>query len=425
MGVIMVDHTQTVESKSTLRGYPIFVMGLCACFLFYKYVLQIYPSVITDELMRDFQLTGAGLGNLAATFYYAFMVAQLFVGVLLDKFSARWLTASAIFSCSLGVFLFSQTSSLLEAELSRALMGIGVAFATVAYMKLAAAWYSPRQYAFVGGLLATAAMAGAVFGEAPLALFIHSFGWRYCLAIVGFSGFVLAALFALVVRDAPPSLRHERVVSSTPVSLKESLQVFASKQNWLLTFYSGLAFSPIAVFGGLWGNPFLQQAYNLNKSQSAFLVSLVFIGLGIGSPLLGILSDRLQERRKVMMYSTLCSAVAISLVLYWQTIPITLLAVFLFIFGFALGAFMLVFTIGKELNSLRLTATVVAMINMSDAVLDAITEPAIGKLLDINWDGKIVNGVHYFSLHSYHIALGVLPIYLIIAALLLVWVKQK
>jgi len=135
----MVDHTQTIQSKTALRGYPVFVMGLCACFLFYKYVLQIYPSVITDELMRDFQLTGAGLGNLAATFYYAFMIAQLFVGILLDKFSARWLTASAIFACSLGVFLFSQTSSLLEAELSRALMGVGVAFATVAYMKLAAA----------------------------------------------------------------------------------------------------------------------------------------------------------------------------------------------------------------------------------------------------------------------------------------------
>lgn len=86
---------------------------------------------------------------------------------------------------------------------------------------------------------------------------------------------------------------------------------------------------------------------------------------------------------------------------------------------------MLVFALGKELNSISLTATVIAMINTSDGVLTSITEPAIGKLLDLKWDGTIVNGVHSFSLSSYHLALSVIPIYLIIAALLLLWVKEK
>ena len=60
--------------------YPAIVICLCAGFQFYKYVLQVYPSIITDQLMREFQLTGAGLGNLAAAFYYSFIVVQLFVG---------------------------------------------------------------------------------------------------------------------------------------------------------------------------------------------------------------------------------------------------------------------------------------------------------------------------------------------------------
>lgn len=408
-------------SQRKILSYPILIISLCAAFLFYKYILQIYPSIITEQLMREFQLTGAGLGNLAATFYYAYMATQLFVGIILDKYSTRWLTSAAIFSCALGVFLFSQAHALLAAQLSRALMGVGVAFATVAYMKLASAWFPPRQYAFVSGLLATAAMAGAVFGEAPLALLINQAGWRYCLYITGIAGFILSFLFIVMVRDAPASFQSHK----SHLSLEEIFSVFKNKQNWLLTLYGGLAFSPIAIFGGLWGNPFLEQAYHLSKTQSASMVSLVFIGLGLGSPIVGMLSDRLENRRWVMIISTLLSCLCVCLVLYCHPMATALLGILLFIFGFGLGAFMLVFAIGKELNPLTLTATVIAMINTSDAVLDGLTEPAIGKLLDLNWDGKIVNGVHYFSLHSYHIALTVLPLYLATAALLLLWVKER
>ncbi|MEO8964217.1 MAG: MFS transporter, partial [Gammaproteobacteria bacterium] len=330
----------------------------------------------------------------------------------------------AIFTCALGVFLFSQSHTLLYAQLSRAMMGAGVAFATVAYMKLASAWFAPRQYAFVGGLLATAAMAGAVFGQAPLALIINSLGWRQALLIVGLVGFAAALLFAIIVRDSPESSKPLLLKKETHITFNDVMQVFTNKQNWLLTLYGGLAFSPIAIFGGLWGTPFIMQAYDLSNTQAASMVSLVFIGLGIGSPLLGILSDRIGDRLNVMFYSTLISCLFICLVLYCHPLPTWIVGTSLFIFGFGLGAFMLVFAIGKEINSIRLTATVIAMINASDAILDAITEPAIGKLLDIHWDGKIVDGVHYFSLHSYHFALSVLPAFLVIAALLLLWVKK-
>jgi len=414
----------TKLNPSTKRFYPLLVISLCALFLFYKYILQIYPSIITDQLMQEFHLTGAGLGNLAATFYYTYMIAQLIVGVLLDKYSTRWLTASAIFSCAIGVFLFSQADSVLAACLSRGLMGVGVAFATVAYMKLAAMWFPPRQYALIGGLLATAAMAGAVFGQAPLSWLINQSSWRACLSIAGIIGFILAFLFALLVRDKSESIHH-KVPVNHPIALSEILEVFKNKQNWLLTFYSGLAFSPIVIFGGLWGNPFVVQAYQVSKTQAASFVSLVFIGLGIGSPVIGFISDRLNHRRWIMLISTFLSCIAISLVLYAHPMPLWILSGLLFSFGFFLGAFMLVFTIGKELNKLTLTATVIAMINMSDALLDAITEPGIGKLLDLTWDGKMMDGVRFFSLSSYHFGLSVLPIYLFVATLILFWVKDR
>lgn len=412
----------TQKETRSFFTYPVLVICLAAGFLFYKYVLQIVPSIITDQLMQEFHLTGAGLGGLAAIFYYAYMITQLFVGFLLDKYSTRWLTAAAISICALGALLFSQSETLLMAGMSRALMGVGVAFATVSYMKLAAVWFPTTQYAFVGGLLTTAAMAGAVFGQAPLAWLIEQFSWRYCLSIVGMVGFGLSVLFCFLVRDTPNLPQPKRVASS--FSFKEISQVFKSKQNWLLTLYSGLAFAPVAVFGGLWGNPFLEQAYHLSKTEAASMISLVFVGLGLGSPLLGLLSEHLNSRRTIMLVSTLVSCLAITLIVYCHPLSAGCLSALLFVFGFGLGAFMLVFAIGKEINNLALTATVIAMINTSDALLDALTEPFIGTLLDMSWDGTIAHGVHQFSLHSYHMALAVLPIYLLMAALLLLWLKE-
>lgn len=414
--------TSLTKKETQFLAYPVLVVCLAAGFLFYKYVLQVFPSIIAEELMQQFHLTGAGLGWLAATFYYAYMITQLFVGLLLDRYGTRWLTTGAIFTSALGLLLFSGSQTIFMAGMSRALMGIGVAFATVSYMKLAAIWFPPKQYAFVSGLLATAAMAGAVFGQAPLAWLISQLGWQYCLSLVGLAGFALSFLFFWVVRDRPDFFQQKTAPSS--FSLKEISQVFKSKQNWLLTLYSGLAFAPVAVFGGLWGNPFLEQAYQLSKTEAATMISMVFIGLGLGSPLLGFLSDRLNNRRTVMLAATLLSCLALTLVLYCHPLPTGVLSALLFLFGFGLGSFMLVFAMGKEMNALSLTATVIAMINTSDAVLDALTEPFIGKLLDMGWDGKIAHGVHQFSLHSYHIALSVLPVYLIVGAIVLLWLKE-
>lgn len=409
----------------TNKKYPILVISLCACYLFYKYVLQIYPSIITDQLMREFDLSATGLGYLAATFYYTYMVTQLFVGVLIDKYGTRWLSSAAIFCCAFGVLAFSMSNTLTTAALSRGLMGFGVAFATVAYMRLAAGWFPPRQYAFISGLLVTAAMTGAVFGQAPLSYAVNILGWRECLLLIGVAGFILTLLFVFFVKDAPATVHHGDIIEGYRLEFKDVLRVLKSKQNWLLTLYNGLAFSPIAIFGGLWGNPFLEQAYQLSKTEAASMISLVFIGLGLGSPLLGMFSDYLGHRRDVMIVSTLIGCAAISLILYCHPMPTFLLATLLFVFGFSLGCFMLVFTIGKELNPHFLTATIISMINTSEPVLNGITEPGIGKLLDLTWDGTVVNGIHVFSLQNYHLALSILPIYLLIAPLLLLWVKKQ
>jgi MFS family permease len=410
--------------KRTANFYPILVIFLCAAFLFYKYVLQVYPGIITPDLMREFSLDGAGLGNLAANYFYAYLITQLFVGVLMDKYSTRLLGAIAIIAGAIGALIFAKTYSLYMAEFGRLLMGFGTAFATVCYLKNTAVWFKPEHFAFVSGLLATAAMLGAIAGQTPLALLVEHFSWRTTIWYVGIFGLALGLLFFLLVRDGKPTnallahLKHG-------VSWQDIASVVKNKQNWLLTFYSGLIFTPLAVFGGLWGNPFLVAVHHLSTRNAATVTAAAFLGMGLGAPILGLVSDYLNQRKKVMMIGTLIAAVAIGIVVLTSDLGLIPLVILLFVFGFGIGAFMLCFAVGKEANPLALAATVVSMINLGDPIFGSFTEPLIGHLLDLGWHGEMLNGIRVYSAMDYRIALGLLPLYLIAAALCLRWVKGK
>lgn len=417
--------TLTASSHS-LRA--ILVMALCASFLFYKYILQNFPSVMAGQLMESFHLQGLGLGVLSGVYFWTYLIVPLFVGIILDHYGTRWVTSLAIFTCALGIFIFSQSEQLNTAIIGRALTGVGVSFATIAYFKLAAVWFDKKHYALLASFVVAAAMVGAVCGQMPLAWLMQQVGWRHSLVDLAWLGIALGFLFLIYVRDKPVSTinqamsTHDDESDNSASVWQNILLIINNKQNWLLTAYGGLAFSPVVIFCGLWGNPFLQQAYHLDKLTSSTLISIVFVGLGIGSPIFAMATQWVKSRCALMGYSTLLSALALTLIIYVHPMPIWLLGVLLFSFGFNLGAFSIVFVIGKESNPLFLAGTVISLINASDALLDAITEPLIGVILDIF--GKIGH-THEFSLASYHLALGILPIYQIIGAWMLKYVKDE
>lgn len=404
--------------------YPWIAITVSAFFLFYKYILQVYPGIMQNDLMRAFHVQGAGLGNLAAIAFYSYVITQLFAGVLLDKYSPRYLSAIALAIAALGTYLFSVANTFAMAAFGRALMGVGIGFATVSYMKVAAMWFRANQFAFVGGLLATAAMLGAMFGEAPLSLIVDYEGWRMSLFLCSLLGFLIAILFVVVIRDKHTSEAFEHHGPSGRITLNDVLNVLCKKQNWLLMFYSGLAFSPVAVFGGLWGNTFLQQLHHLGRTGSATLIMMIFAGLALGGPLLGLISDFIQNRRKVMFAGCFLSLVTLTMVIYIDSLPIWSIVALLFLYGFGTGAFMLGFAVGKEINKVLLAATVIGLINTGDAIFGAATDPIVGKFLDGGWRGQLLNGVHYFSIHDYQHAFLILPVYLSVACILVFFVKE-
>ncbi|MFI4918770.1 MAG: MFS transporter [Legionellales bacterium] len=403
--------------------YPWLVWTIAAGFFFYKYLVQVSPSVMTQDLMQTFKVNGAGLGNLSAFYFYAYLCMQVPVGIMLDKYSPRLLTTAAIFICSISTFIFSQTNSLEWACISRALMGAGAAFSAVSCFKLAALWFAPKRFAFVSGLFMTAAMMGAVGGQMPLSLLVQYAGWRMALQVVSIIGMVLAVIYFIVVRDKASSNKVPSSISQQPVQQRLK-QILRNDQAWLLSIYSGLAFAPVSVFGGLWGVPFLEKAHDLSVTQAPMAASSIFIGFAVGAPLLGWLSDFMGRRKPILYSGTFLALTCLLLVLYVTHLSFPVIMLLLFSFGFGASGFFTSFAMIRELFSVTLVATVLGIMNTFDSVCEALFEPLVGLVLDQTWDGTINNGVHQFSINSYHMALLLLPLSLIFAMIALLFIKE-
>ena len=404
------------------KAYPWIIWTIAASFFFYKYLIQVSPSVMTDDLMQAFDIHGAGLGNLSAFYFYAYLIMQIPVGVMLDRFSPRLLTTGAIFLCSASTFIFSQTDTFWLACLSRALMGAGAAFAAVSCFKLAAVWFSPKRFALVSGMFMTAAMLGAVGGQMPLSLLVQNVGWRMALEIVSAMGVILGIIYFLVLRDKPKKPVHAIQNKEKISHLLKS--IVANKQTWALSLYSGLAFAPVSVFGGLWGVPFLEKAYHLSRTDAALAISCIFIGFAAGAPFWGWFSDYIRRRKPVLFIGTFSALLCLLVVLYSPSQVLSSLIILLFCFGFGASGFFTSFAMIRELFSLVLVATVLGIMNTFNAVFEALFEPLVGAILDLTWDGTTLNGTHQFSVQGYHMSLFLLPASLILSLLTLILIKE-
>ncbi|KTD60689.1 major facilitator superfamily (MFS) transporter [Legionella santicrucis] len=404
---------------------PWMVWGLGCLFYFYECLLQVSPSVMSHELMRDFSVTSQTLGILSGIYFYSYAAMQLPGGVLMDYFGPHRLLTLATIVCALSTIAFGMTDSFFMACVARLMIGFGSAFAAVGTMKLAANWFPAQRFALLTGLMVTLGMLGAIGGEAPLALLIDNFGWRHSMLIMGSTGLVLAVLLIFIAKDTP---KNHEVTTSHPIDeeqlIPSLLALIKNKQLWLVACYGGLMYMATPVFCGLWGVPFLMNKMMITKTTAANYISLVFVGWAIASPLWGVFSNRI-GLRKPPMYIGCVGALICSLLFIFVPINTAIyMELLLFAFGIFSAGFLPAFTVAKELCNKKYVATGLSFMNMMNMIGIALAQPLIGYILDKMWEGEINGNVRVYPLEAYHTGLAILPLGMLIALIILPKIKE-
>ncbi len=419
-------HTKINLEQKTINPYlPWLVWGLGCLFYFYEFLLQVSPGVMSNELMHDFSLTSQTLGMLSGIYFYSYTPMQIPGGVLMDRFGPHRLLTLATTICAVSTLAFGLTDSFLTACVARLMIGFGSAFAAVGAMKLASNWFPTQRFAFMTGLTVTIGMLGAIGGEGPLALFIDYFGWRQSMEILGAFGLFIALLILLIAKDTPKNSKitvpHPTEENSLVASL---LELIKNKQLWLVATYGGLMYMSTPVFCGLWGVPFLMYKLHLTKTIAANYVSLILVGWAIASPLWGLFSNRVGSRKLPMLIGAIGSLITSTLFIYATIQSGPLMEAILLAFGIFSAGFLPSFAAAKELCNKRYVATSLSFMNMMNMLGIALAQPLIGYILDHCWQGETLNHVRVYPIEAYHTALLILPAGILIALLLLPFIKE-
>ena len=65
------------------------VLVLCSLLFILSQFYRVSNAIIAPQLQKDLSMSSEALGVLGATFFYAFAIAQIPLGLLLDRIGAR------------------------------------------------------------------------------------------------------------------------------------------------------------------------------------------------------------------------------------------------------------------------------------------------------------------------------------------------
>ncbi len=363
------------------------------------------PGVMAKELMQAFGATGALLGLLSATYFYAYAGGMIPAGVLVDRLGVRRVVTAGGGVMAGGTLLMAGTAAPGLLFTGRFLVGAGAAVMFVGALKIAAQWFPPSYFGTLSALTATVGILGGLIGTAPLAWLTAHLGWRGALGLVGAVTLLGVALNAAFLRDAPPPGGPPARPPTWRATLRGLGRVLGNRDTWppFLAFCFGLAATQNLL---LWMVPCLRDVYGLDLPGAAVYAMAYSVALLAAGPLTGFVSDRVLRRRKrpyTVLTLVQCGA-WLAFVATLGRLPLPGLAALLFAMGLVGGAFVLTWPMGREVNPPELAGIAVAAVNLGGFVGTALSQGPLGALLDAGWAGTIAAGARVYPVEAYRAA---------------------
>ncbi len=286
---------------------------------FMSYLMRVVNAVIAPDLIRELGLTAADLGFLTSANFFAFTVAQLPLGILLDRFGPRRTEAAMLLFAALGAFIFSVASSAPGLIAGRALIGLGTSACLMAAFKAYVLWFSQERIPLINGLQMTAGGLGAITGTVPVQWALDVTDWRGVFVILA----VMALAFSAAIYFIVPR-RGE--VETTSGTMKEQaagiVRVLTNPLFWRIAPVTVASQSMFLATQSLWSAPWLADVAGLGRGAVADHLLMIAVAMVAGFLGMGAIAERLgrlgvQTAHLAVTGMTLFCAVQIVLALQW------------------------------------------------------------------------------------------------------------
>lgn len=292
-------NTPTKPAPSKLLRW--LVLGCVSMIMFGIYYIYDAVSPLADLLKSQLHLTDSNIGLLNGIYSVPNIFMVLIGGMIIDRIGPR--KASFIFTvlCAIGAAITPLKGDLWLMATGRFIYGLGAESLIVAVTTVIARWFRGKELSFAFGLNLTLARIGSFAAlNSPSWLGSMYQTWQKPLffsAVMGLVSVLAAIIYYIMESQAERKYELGQSAPSDKIAWSAILNMGAP--FWYIsilcvTFYSGIfPFQTFAV-------KFFMEHHGLSREMAGFTSSFITSAAMIGTPVFGLLVDRMGRRASMM-----------------------------------------------------------------------------------------------------------------------------
>lgn len=437
----------TKSTKLNFKQYRLLVFLIIGLGYLLVFFHRVAPAIVALDMMSDLKAGAILIGFLASGYFYPYAIMQLPTGILSDSWGPRKTITLFFLIAAVGSVILGLSVDISSAIFGRVLVGLGASTLYVCALKILSQWYKGEEFATMTGFLIAIGGIGLLVSTIPLALLSNAVGWRIPFILTGAITLILALFVWVFVRNSPqelgmpaivtnnsskghmPLLGMPAIVKNSPPNqkrvpiIKSAIKILSLKYYWPASIWMFCTMAIYLAFGGLWGGPYLIQIYGMTKVEASRVLSMIAVGMIVGSPVMGLLSDRIIKRRKIVVNVSSVILLLIMVFLYFWVSSISIVGLYLICLGlgiFSVGTVAIGYALIKDLFPVEIAGTSTGIANFFPFLMGALYQPLMGYILELN--GKV--GDSYTAI-GYQNAFLVLLISSIIACIASFFIKEN
>lgn len=299
----------TPDPRSRVTRRALFVWG--AAVLFYVIAITGRTSfgVAGVDAIEHFEVDASRIAVFTSVQIGVYALAQIPVGLLIDRFGSRKVLVIGAIMMGLGQILLGFTGNYWVALGARVLIGAGDASAFLSVMRLIPFWFPARITPLFGQLSASIGQIGQFISAVPFLALLSAQGWTAAFVTLGAVGILIAIAAGVAISDAPDD---DSGAEDTPAITTPDGQAPKKSPTGFFTTLSTVLKHPLCwqaffihwsgmlnqiVFTLLWGVPLMTLGMGLSNTQVGVVLTINTIASIAAGPMLGFISSRTGRNR--------------------------------------------------------------------------------------------------------------------------------
>jgi len=313
--------SKTVESD--LPSYRWVILAMAVTSFVLTFVVRFAWPPLIPVVVPILGMKMSQAGAFMSAFYIGYVITQVPAGILSDFIGVRLVLSLCLIVEGIASFAMGYINTYDAGFTWRVICGLGAGADFAACTRAIMEWFPARERGTAMGLLLASPSGGIVLAGLSVPVLNGLLGWQAVFKVIGVVTFLAGILIYLLVRTSSTAKMGSRIM--------EGFRIIFGSKDLILTSLAGFCLLWCELGTATWTVATIKNM-GMSLVVAGSILTLYGVGGVLGPIISGIISDKLGERKYILIVALAFTA-PVTVIFGYQT-SVLMLSVMGFIFGF-------------------------------------------------------------------------------------------